>query len=86
MKRFGEVLLVAVHVIFDGAFVGSGSVVVEGDPAVVILLPKDREEGGEIDAACAEDLIEVYAVVFLLAGAGPFQPWPALYLASQSFR
>src|SRR5260221_10744554 len=69
VQLLDKVLFMGVHVLFDGALVFPGGVVVERDPAFVIPLSQDLEQPREIHPSRAEVLIEIYTVMFLRAGS-----------------
>lgn len=72
MQHFDQVLLVRVHVLFDGPLLGPWRVEVQRDPAVVLALSQDPEERRKVDAAGSEPLIKIDRVVLLFTGRRTF--------------
>src|SRR5579864_8639389 len=86
MQRFQQVPLVGVHVVLDRPLPGSRSVEIERDPAGVILLAQDAEEGWKIHAAATQAFVEVYAVVLLFARRWTLPPMTGVVLGLAVFQ
>src|SRR5215510_10666763 len=74
MKRFDQILLVSNHVLLDGHFIFSRSVVVESNPALITALAQNLEERNKVNSPGAEQFVKVDPVVFLLAWRRTFPP------------